>query len=80
MEGYSGTPLARKLGVKEGFNILLINQPEYYKDLFKDFPETAIESKKPESEKVDFIHVFCKSVNDMQHQLPKLKLMQKKME
>ena len=27
MAGYSGTPLAKKLGIKEGFNVLLVNAP-----------------------------------------------------
>ena len=27
MAGYSGTPLAKKLGIKEGFNLLLVNAP-----------------------------------------------------
>ena len=37
--GYSGTPLAKKLGIKEGFKIKLINQPDYYFDLFTNMPE-----------------------------------------
>ena len=27
MAGYSGTPLAKKLGIKEGFNLLFVNAP-----------------------------------------------------
>lgn len=34
MAGYSGTPLAKKLGIKEGFNLRFVNPPaELYKDL-----------------------------------------------
>lgn len=36
--GYSGTPLAKKPGIKEGFTIKLVNEPEYYLQLFSDFP------------------------------------------
>jgi hypothetical protein len=34
MAGYSGTPLTKKLGIKEGFNLRFVNAPpELYKDL-----------------------------------------------
>ena len=31
MAGYSGTPLVRKLGIKEGFRIALVNAPENFR-------------------------------------------------
>ena len=39
--GYSGTPLAKKLGIKDRFKIRLVNQPAYYFDLFTDLPENV---------------------------------------
>jgi hypothetical protein len=36
--GYSGTPLSKKLGIKPGFHIKLVNEPEYYFSLFTDLP------------------------------------------
>ena len=36
--GYSGTPLAKKLGLKKGFLISVIGAPEGYFDLFDDMP------------------------------------------
>jgi hypothetical protein len=33
MAGYSGTPLVKKLGVKEGFSIHVINAPAGYRRL-----------------------------------------------
>ncbi|TMU57679.1 DUF3052 family protein [Flagellimonas algicola] len=59
MTGYSGTPLAKKLGIKEGFAILLVNEPEYYLNLFSDLPSeiSFVEEARPES--IDFIHIFC---------------------
>jgi len=30
MAGYSGTPLAQKLGIKEGLTVGLLNMPNYY--------------------------------------------------
>jgi len=36
--GYSGTPLAKKLGMKEGFLVLVINPPNNYLELLKPIP------------------------------------------
>ena len=55
---YSGTPLAKKLGIKEGYSLLLVNEPKHYLSLFEDMPEVNyVENQKAES--VDFIHLFC---------------------
>ncbi len=37
--GYSKTPLAKKLGIKEGYVMMVVNEPEHYMGLFSDFPE-----------------------------------------
>lgn len=58
--GYSGTPLAKKLGIKPGFRMRLFNQPYYYYDLFSDMPEEIKELRDKRSKK-DFIHYFAKS-------------------
>ncbi len=55
--GYSGTPLAKKLGIKENYSILLINEPEYYLELFTDLP--AVTSAGEEHKNIDFIHLFA---------------------
>ena len=39
LQGYSKTPLAKKLGIKPGFKMKLVNAPAYYLDLFTDMPE-----------------------------------------
>ena len=73
MEGYSATPLAKKLGIKDGFTLLLINAPDHYKSRFADFPLNTKEAKRPRTETVDFIHVFCTSEKDFKKYLPKVK-------
>jgi len=77
MEGYSGTPLARKLGIKEGAAVLFVNTPAHYSDLFTDFPSEVNELKKPQRGTADFIHVFCKTQEcleaEAQHLKPFLK-------
>ena len=64
--GYSGTPLAKKLGIKEGYIIRLINQPSYYLQLFRDFP-ADVKIIEDHTTKVDGIHFFvvkAKELND----------------
>jgi len=68
--GYSGTPLAKKLGIKEGFRIALYNQPDYYFALFTDFPENVkVINKAP----VDLIHCFVTEEKKLSGDIIKLK-------
>lgn len=39
--GYSGTPLAKKLGIKPGFRIFVENAPEDYEALLDPLPENV---------------------------------------
>ncbi|MFW0717433.1 DUF3052 domain-containing protein [Pedobacter sp. N23S346] len=70
--GYSGTPLAKKLGIKEGFKIRLIGQPYYYFGLFEDMPANVhlLDDKEP---KKNLIHYFTKSADDLRRDIPLLK-------
>ncbi|HVS91593.1 MAG TPA: hypothetical protein VHE59_06150 [Mucilaginibacter sp.] len=70
--GYSGTPLAKKLGIKDGFYIDLINAPDYYLQLFTDLPPNLYFDPK-EDIKIDFIHFFTKSKAEYVALLPVLK-------
>lgn len=63
--GYSGTPLAKKLGIKSGMHYRVYNAPDYYFNLFENWPEGTIESKSEKSESYDFIHLFCKDNETM---------------
>ncbi len=64
--GYSGTPLAKKLGIKESSVILLYNRPDYYYDLFSDFPLGVKEVHEIQQESIDFIHLFCTTFEELQ--------------
>ncbi len=55
--GYSGTPLAKKLGIKPGFRVELINAPDHYFKLFSDLPPDIVLTHYPDELK-DLIHVF----------------------
>lgn len=70
--GYSGTPLAKKLGIKEGFKIRLANQPDYYFDLFTDIPEHIIILNDKIALK-DFIHFFTKQAKELYKHIPLMK-------
>lgn len=70
--GYSGTPLAKKLGVKEGFNIRIVNQPDHYFDLFQDFPEN-IDFRNEKKTKKDFIHYFTSQAKELDRDIVSLK-------
>lgn len=70
--GYSGTPLAKKLGIKSGFHIKLVNAPGYYLQLFTDLPNACHFEDKDDS-KVDFIHYFTKSKEEYKSSLSHLK-------
>ena len=70
--GYSSTPLAKKLGIKEGYTMAIIHPPDYYFDLFTDFPANVRVSKN-EKEKKNFIHYFVREATQLQQNLSKLK-------
>lgn len=70
--GYSGTPLAKKLGIKPGFRIRLFNQPDYYYDLFSDLPRDIKELTDKKSKK-DFIHYFAKSTAQLNKDIKQLR-------
>jgi hypothetical protein len=38
LAGYSGTPLAKKLGIRPGFSLALVNPPDGFVDLLSDLP------------------------------------------
>ena len=62
--GYSGTPLAKKLGLKNGFKVSFINAPTDYFSYFSDLPKDLIEIT-DNSQKKDFIHFFTKSAEQL---------------
>lgn len=70
--GYSGTPLAKKLGIKEGARIRLVNAPEHYFDLLHGLPET-IQWLKDRRSKKDMIHYFAVSLKALEKDIAGLK-------
>jgi hypothetical protein len=58
--GYSGSPLAKKLGIKPGMRIHVVDPPGDYAALAKPLPENVVFSTKTDNE-LDLVHVFIKS-------------------
>ena len=69
--GYSGTTLAKKLGIKAGFKIKIINPPDYYYTLFTDLPAYIREIKDPQIKK-DFIHYFATDTEQLNKDIKQL--------
>lgn len=70
--GYSGTPLAKKLGIKPKFKIRLCNQPDYYYKLFRDLPPDIIELADKKSKK-DLIHYFALTTAQLKKDIRQLR-------
>lgn len=66
--GYSETPLKHKLGIKEGFIMRLIHQPDYYFGLLEDLPEN-IKIEKDTKTKKDFIHYFAREAAQLKRDI-----------
>ncbi len=58
MAGYSGTPLLKKLGIKPGYKMIIINEPKAYWEWLSPLPQGA--DVKAKTGEVDFIHLFVK--------------------
>jgi hypothetical protein len=55
--GYSGTPLAKKLGIKPGSQILVIDAPEGYLSLLDPLP-SGVRFGKRLAESTEIVHIF----------------------
>jgi len=68
MTRYSGTPLVKKLGVKENFNVAFVNAPDGYKKTLA-LPSALIvssRSKKP----LDFVQLFVRTRHELEQKFP----------
>lgn len=71
--GYSGTPLAKKLGIKQGFEIAVFNTPKPYIDFFYEFPTEVIIANSSSSRPLDLIHIFATKKKELEHSFNKAK-------
>jgi hypothetical protein len=72
MAGYSETPLAKKLGIREGFTVFLVGAPEQYQALLAPLPERVRFTRKADSS-TNLLHAFSTERLALARLLPALR-------
>jgi hypothetical protein len=72
MAGYSGTPLIRKLGIRAGDTISLLNAPADYDELIGPLPDGARVGARLVAN-TSFIHLFARDRATLMRELPRAK-------
>jgi hypothetical protein len=65
--GYSGTPLPRKLGIREGSRVLLVGAPAAFADVLGELP-AGVEIAAPVAGELDVVVLFAADVAALQGQ------------
>lgn len=73
-EGYSGTPLVKKLGIKPGYRVYFHRPPEDYSQTLGPLPDGTVVCAAREAG-MDLIQCFCKSRREFFELLPELQKM-----
>jgi hypothetical protein len=68
--GYSGTPLARKLGIGEGGTFAIVSDPGHAEELLAPLPPAARRVAGPEA--ADVVVLFTTSRADLERRIPEL--------
>ncbi|HEX3579489.1 MAG TPA: DUF3052 domain-containing protein [Thermoanaerobaculia bacterium] len=68
MAGYSGTPLAKKLGITAGTNVFADGAPSDYGSLLAPLPEDVTFVRKL-TNSADIVHLFTKSASELDAKL-----------
>ncbi|MGH3300213.1 MAG: hypothetical protein ACRDOK_00805 [Streptosporangiaceae bacterium] len=72
--GYSGTPLAGKLGIGEGDEVALIGAPEWFEDMLRAVPDVAsVHTDLAENARYDVIVAFVTGRAELEAELPRLR-------
>jgi hypothetical protein len=72
MAGYSNTPLTKKLGIKEGFKVLVIEGPTEYRALLAPLP-ASVAFTSTASTSTNLVHVFATERTGLARLLPTLR-------
>lgn len=72
MAGYSGTPLAAKLGIKPSANVLLIDAPSNYRKLLGKLPNDVTFLDRPDIG-CQFVHLFTTRRSELEKHLGRLR-------
>ena len=68
MVGYSGTPLPKKLGIKEQFRVALLDLPA---DVKTELKSALVGSKVGKGGPLDFAMIFVKTAAELKTQFPR---------
>src|ERR1044072_4100489 len=71
MAGYSGTPLVKKLGIKEGARVALVNAPENFQPELRELPDD-VKFMKSTTKSLDLILFFVLSERALERDFTKL--------
>jgi len=69
--GYSGMPLAKKLGIKPGEKILVINAPKEFRTLLAPLPEDVSFVGRAPNGGTGVVHLFVTTLAELDSNLPK---------
>jgi len=72
MAGYSPTPLAKKLGIKDGHRVAFVSAPDGFLELLGELPG-GVTVKSRASRPLDVIVFFTKSRADLVRRIPVLR-------
>ena len=66
----SSKPIPKKLLIKENYIVLLLNEPDGYRDLLIDLPD-GVEIVSSSPQPVDFVHLFVRDKAELEALLEK---------
>jgi hypothetical protein len=72
MAGYSGTPLTKKLGIKEGHRVAFPSAPDGFREVLGELPDDAWVKSRANGP-LDVIVFFTRSRAELQRRLPALR-------
>jgi hypothetical protein len=73
MAGYSGTPLAKKLGIKEDFRVGFVNSPKGFRQELGNLPDNVSISKGRLPKPLNLIILFAGSERTLRRNFPSVK-------
>jgi hypothetical protein len=73
MAGYSGTPLAQRLGIKPAMTVTVINEPADYRQLLGEDADGVEFSDRTRTDS-SFVHLFTTRRSELEKQLSRLRM------
>jgi hypothetical protein len=70
--GYSGTPLARKLGYAAGSHVVVMEAPQAYREWLAPLPEGVVFERAP-GPRTTLVHLFATDAGSLRLQLAELR-------